>query len=162
MKRFLNLRCYGLATLIFFLLVTTGLNAESPKPANPVHIEGTWLFNVTPDDNSPPPFIGLVTFSAGGGLVESETDAQITGQGTWVESGRDSIAITIMQFEFVPTGDPTKPPVWDGTYVARGTLKYNPANHQLSGAFTVSFYDTNGNLVFTGNATLVGSRVNAN
>ena len=94
--------------------------------------------------------------------MESETDEQLTGQGTWAQSGKDSIKITLMQFEFVPTGDPSKAPVWDGTYVANGTLKYDPVKHQLSGPFTVNFYDTNGNLLFTGAGTMVGNRVEPN
>jgi hypothetical protein len=162
MKRLLKSRCYGFATLVvLLLLLTTALNAQHTPPASSTHIEGTWLFNVTPDDNTPPPFMSLMTFSAGGGLVETETDEQITGQGTWSQGGKDAISITLTQFEFAPSGDPTKPPVWDGTYIAKGSLKYDHAKHQLSGAFTVSFYDTNGNLVFTGTGTMLGNRLNA-
>jgi hypothetical protein len=132
----------------------TALHAEKEQGAAHADLAGSWMFNVQPNDAFPPPFISLITFRPGGGLVETETDEQLTGQGTWKQTGPDTFTFTLMQLEF--NGG-----AWDGTYIARGTLKYDAAKHTLSGSFTVSFYDPNGNLLDSGGGTLTGSRIEA-
>ncbi|MGH9408778.1 MAG: hypothetical protein ACRD1V_04925 [Vicinamibacterales bacterium] len=154
MRRFLGFTRVG-AALLLSLTIGAAPAFAQPGPGGPGNpdVEGTWMFNVTPGGGFPPPFLAMITFGAGGGLVETETDAQITGQGTWQEKPGNTVSFTLVQFEFTNG-------VWDGTFVATGTLKYDPAKRTLKGPFTVSFYDTSNNLLFSaGGSSLTGSRI---
>lgn len=82
-------------------------------------IERTWMADVLPGGPVPASFSALLAFGAGGGLVETETDAPIIGQGSWRRTSDNTITFTPVQFEFTNG-------VWDGTYVASGTLTYAP------------------------------------
>ena len=65
--------------------VTSGGSGQHPGGHNQ-RILGTWLIDVTPNDDEP--FQAMVTFSPGGGLVETESPVPGTGLGSWQSLGR--------------------------------------------------------------------------
>ena len=107
-------------------------------------LEGGWLVRLTPT-SATPPFDELMTFSAGGGIVESNNFpfhllglAAGPGHGTWSHAGDHSFQFTFLKFLFLPNGQAS------GTLKASGMLSYNIVEDTWSGPATVSICDNLG------------------
>ena len=107
-------------------------------------VEGSWLVRLTPTSNTPP-FDEFMTFSAGGGIVESNNFpfhllglSAGPGHGTWSHSGDHSFQFTFMKFLFLPNGQAS------GTLKASGTISYSTINDTWSGPATVAICDNQG------------------
>jgi hypothetical protein len=125
-------------------------SAAAARPAKAHHrdhaharIVGTWSVSVTPDGG--PTFPALLTFTKGGGLIETESDAPGTGQGAWQRIGANRFALAFQTFIFTPTGDPA------GHVVVRSVVTLT--NNTLSGPFKFDVFDPAGNTVQSGSGT---------
>ena len=102
---------------------------------------GTWKIRITP--NTLPPLDEFMTFSAGGGIVESNNFAffQIglaagPGHGTWRYAGRNRFPFTFIKFLFTPEGAAA------GTLKVTSVITYSPRNDTWSSEATVVTCDT--------------------
>jgi hypothetical protein len=116
----------------------------------PAGVVGTWSVSVTV--NGQPTFPALLTFTKGGGLIETESDAPGTGQGAWRRIGAHRFAFAFQTFIFTPTGDP------GGHVVVRGVVTLT--NNTLSGPFKFDVFDPAGNPVVgqSGSGTATATR----
>jgi hypothetical protein len=110
--------------------------------AQSARIVGTWNVKVTPDGG--PTFAALLTFTRGGGVIETESDQPGTGQGGWKRVGPNRFAIAFQTFIFTPTGP-------GGHVVVRSVSTLT--NNTLSGPFKFDVFDPAGNVVQSGSGT---------
>ena len=98
--------------------------------------EGSWMVTVTVTSGPPqPPFQALITYGAGGGLVETD-QGNSPGHGAWVSTGANAFAFT-----FDSKGNPT------GTVKVREAATLSKGGDAYSGAGTVDQFDVNGKLI---------------
>ena len=102
---------------------------------------GTWKVTLTPDTGAPP-FDELMTFTDGGGIVESNNfpffEVGLSagpGQGSWSYAGRQRFPFTFVKFLYLPTGQGV------GMLKVAGTITYSPTDDTWSGPATVSICD---------------------
>jgi len=117
---------------------------------------GTWFTVVAPNPNdptAPPPFSAVITFTADGNLLTTETDEQTISQGVWVNSGHHQFSLTAFQFAF------DTPNVWGGTFKIRAKLTLDDNGTHFDGPYRLDFYDTKGNFLFSGEGSLGGERI---
>jgi hypothetical protein len=110
--------------------------------AQSARIVGTWNVQVTPD--GAPTFAALLTFTRGGGVIETESDQPGTGQGGWKRVGPNRFAIAFQTFIFTPTGP-------GGHVVVRAVATLT--NNTLSAPFKFDVFDPAGNVVQSGSGT---------
>ena len=91
-----------------------------------------------------------MTFSAGGGLVETESTAPGIGLGSWESRGRGRVAVTFQRFEFNAEGVPA------GRTVVR--TEVTVSGEEFSGPFEFDAFDPAGNVVFSSGGTATGTR----
>ncbi|HKP70891.1 MAG TPA: hypothetical protein VJV05_16500 [Pyrinomonadaceae bacterium] len=134
--------------IIVALVVATGillaLNAYSSQGKGSRSLEGSWQVRLTPTSNTAP-FDEFMTFSAGGGIVESNNFPFYAlgltagpGHGTWSYSGDQSADFTFLKFLYLPNGQAA------GSLKASGTIAYHVASDTWSGPATVSICDSQG------------------
>ncbi len=123
---------------------------------------GSWKVRLTPGSGQAQ-FDELMTFSAGGGIVESNNYpfnqlglTASAGHGTWNYAGGQSFPFTFIKFLYTLQGEAA------GTLKVTGTITYSPASDSWSGPATVAICDNQTNNcntidVTTGQAT----RINA-
>lgn len=124
-------------------------------------IEGTWLSTVTTGGSgAPPPFQALVTFAAGGGLVETDQSTspsqRSAGQGTWARTDDDQVRARFLAFLFDASGHP------QGTLTVRFTVRLGEEEEDgetLAGDGTFQAVDLTGKVVDSGSLTLQGQRI---
>lgn len=128
-------------TVGFFFAVQN--SASQGKGAR--SLEGSWLVRLTPLSGGAQ-FDEFMTFSTGGGIVESNNFAFHTiglvagpGHGTWSHNGDQTFAFTFIKFLYLPTGQAA------GTLKVSGTLNYNTLGDTWSGPGTVAICDNQGN-----------------
>jgi hypothetical protein len=121
--------------------------AHDRDTARSARIVGTWSVRVTP--NCAPPFAALLTFTPGGGVVETESDQPNTGLGAWKPISRKRFAIAFQTFVFTPTGP--------GGYVVVRSVATLTKN-TLSGPFKFDVFDTTGKVVQSGSGTATATR----
>jgi hypothetical protein len=111
-------------------------------------IVGTWLVAVTPSEGQP--LQAMVIFAPGGGVIETESGDQGTGIGSWRALDGGRVAVTFQRFEFDA----------QGAYVGRAVVRTEIAvsGDQFTGPYDVQGFDPQGNVVFTGAGTAVGTR----
>lgn len=132
--------------IVVAVVVTIGLIAgnhsfaSQGKGANA--LEGSGIVRLTPTSNPQAQFDEFMTFSAGGGIVESNNFEFFRlglsagpGHGTWTSAGQKSFPFTFVKFLFTPFGHPA------GTLKVTGTITYSPANDTWSGPATVAICD---------------------
>ena len=157
-------RILTVTAMIAFLTVPGregGVHAEQATRAPESLLLGSWSVRIqegpgTPD--LPDWYKALVTFSPGGGLVATITDALLkTGHGTWVKTGNRRFAVTILLFQFDSAGN------FLGTLKARATLKINRTSDTFdSDDYQFEFFDPDGNPTgFVGVGTAHGTRIKA-
>ncbi len=131
-------------------VVTIGLIAGNHSFASPGaganSLEGSWIVRLTPTSNPQAQFDEFMTFSAGGGIVESNNFEFFRlgltagpGHGTWSSAGANSFPFTFVKFLFTPFGHPA------GTLKVSGTITYSPANDTWNGPATVAICDSMAN-----------------
>jgi hypothetical protein len=121
-------------------------------------IEGTWLSTVTTSGSgAPPPFQALVTFTAGGGLVETDQSTspsqRSAGQGTWACTDDDQVRARFLAFLFDDSGHP------QGTLTVPFTVRLSEDGETLAGTGTFQAVDLTGKVVNAGSFTLQGRRI---
>ena len=135
--------------------------AESARGAGSAALEGTWRERVTvpPNPNAPDglTFDTRLTFSRGGGLVETDNNPATpeggTALGVWEKTGANTFVLTFEKFAFNPIKQ------------APGVFKVVSVVHLDGDAFTgespaAYFCDADGsNCVLLGPATSVGTRM---
>lgn len=127
---------------------TSARQKRSDNHGRSGQILGTWDGQVTVSGQ--PPFSALVTFSAGGGLVETESDAPGTALGSWEKIGPRTYQFAFKSFIFSSTGLPT------GYVIVRdqATLSHGT----LSGPFKFDVFDPTGHIVQSGSGTATATR----
>jgi hypothetical protein len=128
--------------------VAPGKTGDQPGGHRGQSILGTWLAEVTPADGEP--FQAMVTFSPGGGLVETESTNPGTALGSWKSRGRGRVAFTFQRFEFDAEGAPAGRVVVRTEVIVRGDT--------FSGPFEFDVLDPQGNVVFSGQGTATARR----
>jgi hypothetical protein len=111
-------------------------------------IVGTWNVQVTP--TGVPTFAALLTFTPGGGVIETESDAAGTGLGAWKRVGHNRFAIAFQTFIFTPNGP-------GGHVIVRSVATLTKKN-TLSGPFKFDVFDPAGNVVQAGSGTATATR----
>jgi hypothetical protein len=106
-------------------------------------LEGSWRVTITGGPGTPTLpdwYQALVTFVPNGGLIATITDPLLqTGHGSWAKKGSRTFAITILLFQFSPTGP------FLGTLKARATLEVNDkAGTFDSDDYQFEFFDPDG------------------
>jgi hypothetical protein len=148
----MRVRILLLAALLALALAvpaaTSAKQGRSENHGRSARILGTWNVEVTV--NGQPTFPALLTFSAGGGVVETESDAPGTGQGSWEKIGHRQYRFAFQTFIFTDTGQP-------GGHVivrSRATVSHG----RLSGPFKFVVFDPTGKVVQSGAGTATGTR----
>src|ERR1700760_2721629 len=100
----MRLRTLLLAALLALAVpaVTSARQSRSEDHGRSGQILGTWDVQVTV--NGQPTFPALLTFSAGGGVVETESDAPGTALGSWEKIGHHQFQVAFQSFTFTGTG----------------------------------------------------------
>jgi hypothetical protein len=119
-----------------------------PRDHGHAAIVGTWSADVTPDQG--PALKVVLTFTRGGSVIETESDAPGTGQGAWKRIGPDRFAFAFQTFIFTPTGDPA------GNVVVRSVVTLT--NDTLAGPFKFDIVDPAGTPVDSGSGTATAKR----
>jgi hypothetical protein len=114
-------------------------------------ILGTWSAQVTVNvPPGQPTFPALLTFSAGGGVVETESDAPGTGLGSWEKIGHHQYQFAFETFIFDNAGKP------GGDVIVRMQATVN--GDTASGAFKFHVFDPTGKMVQSGAGTATATR----
>jgi hypothetical protein len=143
-----------LACLIAVLLLTLQIAVHAQNQGSGSNaLLGSWKVRLTPGLGQPQ-FDELMTFSDGGGIVESNNypffQLGLTagpGQGTWSYAGRQRFPFTFIKFLFTPQGQAA------GTLKVTGTITYSPSDDTWSGPATVAICDNQANNCNTIDAT---------
>ncbi len=145
------------------LMALTGLTGSPFSAAQggavAPRIEGTWIVTVTPAGGVPPPFPALVTYSAGGGMVVTDSSFPPTQgnvyQGTWARRGGHEIEFTFLGFQYDSAG------VHSGYVRVTEIVTLEPSGDAYNGAGTFQLLDLNQNVVFSEGDTTHATRINA-
>ena len=125
------------------------------KDANTQSLEGGWRTNVTLQGRSP--FLGLITFDAGGGLVDTQqidlANNGTPGIGSWVSSGGGAFALNFFKIASDNKGNLN----FTVRFVITIHLSGDQNAFQGSGTFTV--FDPNGNAQGTHTIQYDGTRI---
>ena len=131
------------AVLTVGLILGVQNSASQGKGAR--SLEGSWLVRLTPTSGGAQ-FDEFMTFSAGGGIVESNNFAfhllglaAGPGHGTWSYAGDQSYPFTFVKFLYLPTGQAA------GTLKVSGTLTYLTDTDTWNGPATVAICDNQAN-----------------
>src|SRR3990170_7662610 len=147
-------------TGVIAILIAAICSPSSSADEKSKRLEGSWMVTITGGPGTPPLpswYQALVTFSPGGGLVASITDASLnTGHGAWGKAGKQTFAVTILLFQFDPQGK------FLGTLKARATLKLDDTSDTFdSDDYQFEFFDPDGNPTgFVGVGAAHGTRIN--
>ena len=154
----------ALIAILPVVTVTRFALAEQKRESSNDPLAGSWAVTITEGPGTPDLpnwYKALVTFSPGGGLVATITDALLkTGQGAWAEIGKHQFAVTILLFQFDPAGN------FLGTLKARATLKVHKVHGKSdtfdSDDYQFEFFDPDGNPTgFVGVGIAHGVRIKA-
>ena len=148
----MRLRVFIVAALVA-LAVPAATTARPFKDQHRGHghgagILGTWSVQVTPAGE--PSFPALITFTRGGGVIETESDNPGTGQGSWTRVGHGRFAFAFQTFIFSSTGDPA------GHVLVRAVVTLSHGT--LSGPFEFDVSDAAGHTVQSGSGTATATR----
>ena len=148
----MRLRVFIVAALVA-LAVPSATTARPVKAhhrglAHAARILGTWSVQVTP--TGAPAFPALITYTQGGGVIETESDAPGTGQGSWTQLSHRRFAFAFQTFIFSSTGEPA------GHVVVRSVVTLRRGT--LSGPFKFDVVDPAGHTVQSGTGTATATR----
>lgn len=151
-------------TSLIMMLVLTGVVAliasspEAVKAGSTVpQLEGTWRVTATITDG-PPPFSALYSFSGGGTLQETDETQLLTPSagpalGTWTKVGTNQYAFTWESYLFDFSSDSPA-----GRLQIRGVVTLT-GKDTYTAVDQFAFYDTDGNVAFSGCATEEATRM---
>jgi len=158
----------GLARRILTVLIVTGvltgvvaLIASSPEAVRAGSVapqmEGTWRVTATITDG-PPPFSALYSFNGGGTLQETDETQLLTPSagpalGTWTKVGSNQYAFTWESYLFDFGSDSPA-----GRLQVRGVVTLT-GKDTYTAVDQFAFYDTDGNVTFSGCATEEATRM---
>lgn len=140
---------------------------QTQQAVAPGTLEGTWIGTLTvtgatlptgvklPPAALPPPSQGLHTYSSKGGFISTGAAAPGTQQGTWVQTGDRTFNLTGVTFSFDSKGQPA------GMQKESEAITVNETFDAWTGIGKDEFFDAAGKLMFTGTATLQGTRLRA-
>lgn len=119
--------------------VLFAVNAERNDGAGGNALVGSWKVRLNAVTGPPAQFDELITFSPGGGIVESNNFpffqtglTASTGHGTWRYTGKQSFSFTFEKFLYTTTGQSV------GMLKVVGNITYTPGDDTWSGPATVS------------------------
>ena len=149
------LRCASVAMALF---ATTNVGysqaVSDSNHSNSQQLEGTFLFDVTPDPGGPPPFKIIRQFTPTGGVTgPSQVLFGSAVSGEWTRTGSREFAATLISFIYAPTGEVV------AITKTRGRIDLNEMGDELTGRFKVENFNLAGNLVTSLNASVRGIRV---
>ena len=151
---------FAVAALAAQLVAAPAASAQPQPFAGSKGLVGAWLINATPAQPIVPPFKMLTTFHADETLVETQNDQlappffATTGHGVWERTGQDTYSFTMLQLLFEPNFTGT----FAGLLKTRASVTIDQAN-TLAGVAEVEVTDAQGNVLFTGNGSLQGTRI---
>jgi hypothetical protein len=148
------------------MVLTTGLAiageaGQQPPNSQTKKIQGAWVLRVSSYDcQTGAPLVtfqSVVAFAQGGTVTNVTTGSspalRSTGLGTWKKAGDHTFTAVTVAFLFSPVG------AWTATQRIANTLEIGSDPDELTGTTAVEFFDTNGNLIMTACATVVGRRL---
>ena len=123
--------------------------------------EGSWLYTVTATSPSGPPStaLGLETYAAGGGYVETDqfsfmhASLATPGHGSWKSTGERTFLLTYLTLNYDTQGTP------QGTTKIRQVATLNQAGDAYSGSGNFDVYDVHGNVILSGTFTITATRI---
>ena len=132
-----------------FLMPAQRAQARDQHDKHSQGLLGSWNLQVTLDPASVPPgtplnFMANVTFSAGGGYVQSNTGPGAggpPGQGNWMRTEKDTIAATQLRFGFDAAHHFT------GVNKIRESFTLNEQGDELTGSGHVDIFLPDGTLL---------------
>jgi hypothetical protein len=164
--------CWTVAAISLIAVYTTFVSARSgvssiratPEQAKAL-VQGSWLLTITPAPGliTIPPFRALMTYTADGGVIETDTAAiaavlpgysATTGHGAWAERG-DEFASTVVKLVLDRNGQ------FVGTLRIQGAARLNPALDGYSGSGKLEVLNSSGVVVTSGAAMLQATRIRA-
>jgi len=158
-RRIMTLTTIVVIAILIALIGSQGALTDQRSKSKPSSLYGSWTVSITEGPGTPdlPPWYkAQVTFTSGGGLVATISDANIQpGHGAWRRLGKRKFAITIFLFQFDSSGD------FLGTLRARATLEVNKKSRIFnSDDYRFKFFDPDGNPTgFAGVGTAHGTRI---
>ena len=137
------------AVALPFLMSGQRAQAQNEHREHSKELLGAWIVQVALDPNSVPPgtplnFMGLYTFSAGGGYVQSNTGPGAGGPpvyGNWRRTGDDHVSATGLRFGFDAAHHFT------GINKIRENFTFNEHGDELTGNVEVDIYLPDGTLL---------------
>jgi hypothetical protein len=158
MPRGLNRRSVLRSCLVILLVATTGATAATQQDDQKSKtIVGSWWTNVRP--TVLPPFLGLGTFTADGGVINTtslslSTPLESPGHGRWVQTGPRTFAITFATL----SADSAGTLLW--TSKVRARVRLTQSGDEFTGEFTVELFEPNGSLIASDSGTVHSTRIN--
>jgi len=148
-KRFVLASAILAALALPLLMSGQRVHAENEHRPNSRGLLGSWIVQVTLDPHSVPPgtplnFMGLYSFSAGGGYVQSNTGPGAGGPpayGNWERTGHDQISATALRFGFDAAH------TFTGLNKVRESFTFNEQGDELAGSVQVDIFLPNGTLL---------------
>jgi hypothetical protein len=132
-----------------FLLSAPRAQAQNEDREHSRDLLGSWIVQVALDPKTVPPgtplnFMGLYTFSAGGGYVQSNTGPGAGGPpayGNWTRAGDNKVAGTGLRFGFDAAHHFT------GINKIRESFTLNEQGDELTGSVQVDIFSPDGTLL---------------
>jgi hypothetical protein len=153
----------GLALTIALALCTAALPATQAEMRLKAHgngpaktIVGAWFSTVTP--TVIPRFVGLGTFTADGGLINTSslslgTPLESPGHGRWVRTGRRTYDVTFFTISADAAGNHTV------TSKVRAKLTLSADGNEFNGVFQVDVFNPDGGLLGSDTGTIRSRRI---
>ena len=135
---------------------------EMPRFDSCQRLEGSWLYTVSfPNPpGAPIVFQGLETYAAGGGYSEADELSVMpgylatAGHGAWkLIEGRGAFLLTYVNLTYDAFGNAT------GSSKVRQSARMDNQGKTYSGSGDFTYYDLNGNVVFTDTFTITAQRI---
>jgi hypothetical protein len=128
-------------------------------------LQGSWLLTITPEPGivTIPPFRALMTYTADGSVVETDTApvgavvsgyTATAGHGAWAARG-DAFASTVVKLVVNDSGE------FAGFVRLQGAVKLNPTRDGYTGSGKVEVLNASGAVVASGDATIQATRIQA-
>ena len=141
--------------LVAVLLGAAVNQSQAAKGVGSKGLEGSWDIRLTSASNAIPPFDEYITFTSGGGMVETNNAfppaAASPGHGSWEYAGDQTFRFTFYKLLFFgPQGQFT------GRLRVRGTIVMNGPDAWTGLPATVEVLDPAGNVI-PGTADLVSA-----
>ena len=130
--------------------------APSIGHASPDTIVGSWFSTVRP--TQVPPFVGLGTFTADGGVINTTSlslasPLESPGHSQGVRTGGRTFAVTFMTFNADASGNV----VW--TSKVRANVTVSDHGDAFTGVFKVDVFDPSGALIISDTGTVQATRI---